>query len=197
MNWIDIIILIIVGLSVIKGLREGLIKQLFFFVGIYIAIFASGHLTPFLENKLIHLLDVSPKMAHTIGMALSFIVILVLVSWLGRLISKSVSHTPLAIFNRLGGAFLGFIIPITILSYIFLFIDSIVFPSFTPFQKGKTEKEQIDIRQESRFYYPIKKVVPTFIAPYLLEKERELIEKNTDNAINGNKQYTSLTNRTR
>ncbi|KGN98122.1 hypothetical protein HQ36_04205 [Porphyromonas gingivicanis] len=187
MSWIDISILVIVGLSAIKGLREGLVKQMAFFLGIYVGIFASSYLTTFLEGKLISLLDISLKTAHSVGMAISFIVILLFVSWVGRLVGKAISRTPLAIFNRLGGFFFGLIIPLTILSYLFLFIDSIVFPTFSLFERDKEEQSTIDIRQESRFYYPVKNIVPTFIAPYLLDKEREIIEKNNDNTINENK----------
>ncbi len=187
MNWIDISILVIIGFSAIKGIREGLIRQVAFFVAIYVGIFASGYLTAFVEKGLVDFLSISPKSAHTVGLALSFVLILVFVSWIGRLLSKAISPTPLALFNRLGGLLLGILIPLTVLSYLFLFIDSIVFPENPSLIHAQKREEKTDIRHKSLFYDPIKRIVPTFITPRLLDKEKELMEKYNDSTINENK----------
>lgn len=190
MNWIDIVLLLIVGFSAIKGLRDGLIKQASGLLAIIVAIFASGYITTIVEKILTQIVHLSPQMGHIVGLALSFLLIIGAISLAGYLVSKFVSHTPLAIFNRIGGLTIGLIAPLIVLSYLFLFIDSVTLPRLLLRQMVEKEGEQPtpDIREESYFYYPIKSIVPTFIAPRLLEKEDELRENYNDNSINERKQ---------
>ncbi len=175
MNWLDIIILCIVLFSAIKGLWDGLIKQAFLLIGLVVAIFCTRYLTPNVESIFNQYVHLSEQTSHIVSLGLTFILILITVGLIGLLVDKFVSHTPLAIFNRLGGFLLGIIIPVILLSYIFIFIESI-YPTPTSLTNGDNNQSN-DIRVESKLYTTVKSVVPTFIAPHLLYKGKELREE--------------------
>ena len=191
MNWLDIAIIIIVGLSLFKGFSKGLIHQAAFFVAILLGIAVSGVVADWLGGALSFLLKLSDKMANSVAIALSFLLILGAVYLASKIITKILNATPLGIFNKLLGALVGGLMSLAILGYIFVFVDSVFIPAATLTKKlsstlesttrpkGEREapKEEKDIRKESALYYPVKNFVPTILAPRLLHKENELIEQ--------------------
>ena len=52
MNWLDIVILIILAISVFMGLKTGLIKMVISLAGLILAIFLAGRLYLSLANHL-------------------------------------------------------------------------------------------------------------------------------------------------
>ena len=184
MNWLDIAIIVIVGLSLFKGFSKGLIHQAAFFVAIVVGIAVSGVVADWL-------LKLSDKIANSVAIALSFLLILGAVYLASKIITKILNATPLGIFNKLLGGLVGGLISLAILGYIFVFVDSIFIPAATltkklsstlesttrPKEERKAPKEEKDIRKESALYYPVKNFVPTILAPRLLDKENDLIEQ--------------------
>lgn len=158
MNWIDLCLLSIIGLSVLKGYRSGLIRQATALAAIVIAGFLCGKLSGLFEYWIISSFEVQPRTVRFISIIFSFAGILTAVRYTGSLMHRSVKHTPLALFNRLAGAILAPTIALLLLSYLFVFIDTI-FPIAPP----KTE-EQPNVRTSSRLYLPVRTLVPTLLA---------------------------------
>ena len=104
MNWLDIAIIIIVGLSLFKGFSKGLIHQAAFFVAILLGIAVSGVVADWLGGALSFLLKLSDKIANSVAIALSFLLILGAVYLASKIITKILNATPLGIFNKLLGA---------------------------------------------------------------------------------------------
>lgn len=202
MNWIDLGIIIIVGLCLFKGFRKGLIHQAAFLFAIIVGIAMSGFVADWLGKMLATLLEMKEKTANSVAVALSFFVILGVVYLASWLITKFLNKTPLGIFNKLFGAALGGILALAILGYLFVFVDSIFLPishasnvisstlnGASPHTKTQNNVEKAkDIRQESSFYYPVKTFVPTILAPRLLHKESELVEKSANDKEELNEQ---------
>ncbi len=128
MNWIDLGIIIIVGLCLFKGFRKGLIHQAAFLFAIIVGIAMSGFVADWLGKMLATLLEMKEKTANSVAVALSFFVILGVVYLASWLITKFLNKTPLGIFNKLFGAALGGILALAILGYLFVFVDSIFLP---------------------------------------------------------------------
>lgn len=191
MNWLDIAIIIIVGLSLFKGFSKGFIHQAAFFVAIVVGIAVSGVVASWLGSAFSSLLKLSDKTSNSVAIALSFLLILGAVYLASKIITKILNATPLGIFNKLLGALVGGLMSLAILGYIFVFVDSVFIPAATLTQKlsnalepptlskeeGEAAEEEKDIRKESALYCPVKNFVPTILVPRLLDKENELIEQ--------------------
>lgn len=191
MNWLDIAIIIIVGLSLFKGFSKGFIHQAAFFVAIVVGIAVSGVVASWLGSAFSSLLKLSDKTSNSVAIALSFLLILGAVYLASKIITKILNATPLGIFNKLLGAMVGGLMSLAILGYIFVFVDSVFIPAATLTQKlsnalepptlskeeGEAAEEEKDIRKESALYCPVKNFVPTILVPRLLDKENELIEQ--------------------
>ncbi len=104
MSWLDIVIIIIIGISVFNGLRTGLIKMLFTLAGIFLGIFLAGRFADDFAGVLTFIPDDWSKIA-------AFAIILVavmIVAWiLGTVLSKLISLVLLGWVNRIAGAVLG------------------------------------------------------------------------------------------
>ncbi len=117
---IDIAYLIVIGISIIKGLRKGLIVALFSFVAFIAGLAAALKLSVVVAAKLA--LHVNPVFKWL--PFISFIIIFILVSFavklVGRVIQKSVETIMLGWINRFGGMLL-FATLYTFIFSIFLF----------------------------------------------------------------------------
>jgi len=107
MNWLDIVIIIVIALSVFNGLRSGLIKMLFSVAGIIVGIVLAGRFADDFAGVLTFIPDDWSKIA-------AFAIILVavmIVAWiLGTVLSKLISLVLLGWVNRIAGAVLGLFI---------------------------------------------------------------------------------------
>ncbi len=176
MNWLDIAIIIIVGLSLFKGFSKGLIHQAAFFVAILLGIAVSGVVADWLGGALSFLLKLSDKIANSVAIALSFLLILGAVYLASEILTTILNATPLGIFNRLLGGLVGGLTSLAVLGYIFVFVDSVFIPAATLTKKlsnalespslSKEEREaaeeEKDIRKESALYYPVKTLSQLF-----------------------------------
>lgn len=106
MNWLDIVMLVIVGLSVFTGLKNGLIKTVFSLVGMIIGIFIAGSY----YKELAGVLTFIPN--EDIAGAVAFIIIMgvvaLIANLLGLIVKKIVHSVMLGWADHLGGAVAGF-----------------------------------------------------------------------------------------
>lgn len=107
MNWIDGISLGVMGLLMALGAWSGLIKAIFRLLSVVCASFGAWYFTQDLANITSKLIDLSPNVLSFISGIVLFIVILLIVLWIGNFISKVIALTPMGLFDRLAGAFLG------------------------------------------------------------------------------------------
>ena len=107
MNWLDIVIIVVIAISVFNGLRSGLIKMLFSVAGIIVGIVLAGRFADDFAGVLTFIPDDWSKIA-------AFAIILVavmIVAWiLGTVLSKLISLVLLGWVNRLAGAVLGVVV---------------------------------------------------------------------------------------
>lgn len=190
MNGLDLAIMVLLAISLYKGVREGFIRQFSLLVAIVLGFMCASSLALYTQPFLVSAFRLSLKQAHTVSLGLSFVLILILVFFVGRLLTKIISVTPLGILNRLLGMAVAALIMCTILGYLFIFVDTIFLPITTtvaqvqervaefngqkPVMVTMPLKSVEDIRNQSKLYYPIKHFVPTILTPSLLHKEGEL-----------------------
>ncbi|MFC2024739.1 CvpA family protein [Chloroflexota bacterium] len=108
MSWLDIVLIIAIGLTTFIGLRKGIIKMALTLGGLVLGIFLAGrYYLPFSEQLTI---ISSPTWAKVAAFAVIFIGVMVVAAMLARLLEKAASAIMLGWANRLVGAILGFLV---------------------------------------------------------------------------------------
>jgi len=163
MNWLDIVILIILGGGFIKGLCDGLVKQFIGLVALVLAFIFSGMFAKVIRNVVEVLwqweFSFSPATMNVIYYILAFAIILFVFGLLAELIHKVINYTPVGVLNRLGGAAFGFIIWLLCLSFVLNLmavfdVESKIIPEET--------------QEKSIAYTPVKMTLPV-VYPYIRE----------------------------
>jgi membrane protein required for colicin V production len=119
MNPFDILILVILGYSLVRGLFRGLVKEISSIIGVFGGFYAAytyyGVLAKFLAG-LIH--DVS--YLNIVSFLIVFCCVLIIVSVLGIIIKYLLNIAFLGWVDRIGGLVFGFIKAILIVSVLFI-----------------------------------------------------------------------------
>ena len=170
MNWLDLLIAVIVGVGLIKGLFDGLIKQVVSVVSFILAIFFAGKTAKPLCDFLVSFEPVtnivSPQVITVICYILAFVLIIVIFRWLGRLLDKAI-ESPVSCLNHALGGILG--------AFLSLLLSSLVLNVLTIVDSdSKVIKEHT--KNESALFYKVEGIV-TFISPFI--KEAHKIKKDS------------------
>jgi len=108
MNWLDIVLIVAIGIAAFIGLRKGIIKAALTLAGLIVGIVLAGrYYIPFSERLT---LISSPTWAKVAAFAIIFIGIMVLATLLARLLERAASAMMLGWVNRLVGGILGFVV---------------------------------------------------------------------------------------
>jgi len=189
MNWLDLAIVIVLAVGLIKGLFDGLVKQVVSLASFILAIFLGGKTAQPLRDFLIKYDSitqvVSPQIITAVCYILAFIVIIFIFNKLAKLL-KSVMASSVSCLNHIAGGFLGCLVSLLLLSLLFN-----VLTVFDP--ESKTLKLQT--KQESAFFYKVEAIIP-LISPYIKDvkkNEENLPEPVKDNQREENNQaYVSV-----
>jgi membrane protein required for colicin V production len=108
MNWLDLVLLLILGVSVLTSLRKGLSREVIGLVSVVAALLlavwlygtAGGFVAPYVS---------SPGIAHFIGFALVFAAVLLLGGLVSFVVGRFLRVTGLSIFDHLLGAVFGLV----------------------------------------------------------------------------------------
>ena len=165
MNWLDIVILILLGIGLIKGIYDGIIKQVVSLFALIVGIYLCSGVAGWLQGYLA-LLDWFPQQATVItSYILGFVLIVGIIIMAGSIVNRVIDATPLSVFNHLLGGLLGFLLMVLFLSLIFNLIEQM---------DTKAAILSQEIKVESRLYYYIKSIVSDFL-PGNLFKMKDLM----------------------
>ncbi len=116
MNWLDIVLLVILGVSAFGGLTQGLIKAGLSLAGIIVGVILAGNF----YEPLSGLLSFIPNedIADIAAFILILVGVMVVANILARLLKFAVSVVLLGWVNRLGGAVFGLVLGAIFLSAI-------------------------------------------------------------------------------
>ncbi len=164
MNYIDIILGILLIWGLITGLNKGLFSSLAsliaLVVGIYIAVHFSHIIGGYVE-RFVNWPEGAMKLA---AFALTFVLVVILVSLAGKLLTKIADYAALGIINKiLGGAF-GILKMAFIASVVIIFLEAI-------------NRNITIIKQEtlnaSLLYTPVRKLAPMVLPTVLKETPKD------------------------
>ena len=153
MNWLDITILCLCGIGLIKGLFDGMIKQIVSLCALIIGLYLCSGVANWLCDNLIQLTWFPENAVKPVSYFLGFVLIVGIILLAGNIINRLIDATPLSIINHLIGGFLGFVLMILFISLIFNLLEmfdsaSVILPQ--------------EIKVESRFYDMIRNIIPFF-----------------------------------
>ncbi len=169
MNTIDIVLGVILLFGLIRGLMKGFFIELASLIALIAGIYIAVHFSYILKDFLLPYISWEEKYLQLLAFALTFIIVVIFISLLGRLLTKFSSLIALGLVNKLLGAIFGFLKMAFLLSIVILFFENIN-------RDGAIiEPEQIEM---SVLYGPLENFVPILL-PSVLEfaHENGIIEK--------------------
>lgn len=168
MSVIDIIIAALLLFGFIKGLLKGLFGEVASLVALVAGIYGSIHFSYFIKDQLVNHVSWEPRYISLASFGITFIIIVVSISLLGKILTKIADFAALGLINKILGGCFGALKIGLIMSVGLLFFDKLN----TTF--SIVGEEEI---KESILFEPIKKVVPS-IFPDLIKG----LDSTVDNA---------------
>lgn len=106
MHYLDLVLILVIGFFIVKGLFKGFVNEALGLAGYVIAIIVVANTRGPLSNLISHVFGISKVAALLAAMICSFIVIMLTISITSRLITKAAKKLHLSLMNRIaGGAF--------------------------------------------------------------------------------------------
>ncbi len=163
MTVLDIALAVVLGFGLTRGFFNGLFVEVASLValvaGVYGAVHFSGYTATFLENRV----DWDEKTINIAAFTITFIVIVLVISLLGKALTKIADFASLGIVNKILGAVFGVLKWAVIASIVLIIFDSA--NKTIPFVSQKA----ID---DSKLYEPVKSIAP-MVLPGLLQLKQE------------------------
>lgn len=151
MNWIDFVIIALLGFGLIKGFADGLIVEIAELAALVLGVWGAIHFSGWTADKLTGWFDIQASWLGIMAFAITFMVIVIGVNLLGRLLDSVLKAVALGFVIRLLGAVFGVVKTALILSVVFVFLNTVnERRSFLPYSTI----------ERSYLYNPIADIVP-------------------------------------
>ena len=151
MNYIDLIIIVLLVFGLARGFIDGFIKELASLLALILGIWGAIKFSSFTAERLADYFDMTGKYVAITSFLITFIIIVIIIHFIGIAIDRLVDTLSLGFLNRLLGLAFGVIKTAIILSVIFVVLNAIdAKHHFLP-------REAI---QHSRLYNPIADIAP-------------------------------------
>lgn len=125
MNYIDIVILVLLGIFGIGGLRKGIITEAATLLGLGVGLYGAFHFSDFTADKLVQWVEINPKYLNVISFVVTFLVLAIVVNLLGRLVKKLVQAINLGFIDKLGGFIIGMAKGVLICSLVVMLLNAL------------------------------------------------------------------------
>lgn len=157
MSWFDLVVVILILVTLVKGFFSGLVMQIASLAGIVLGAIFAGQLSAFIAPRLIEYVGGSPHIIGPLSYIIAFILIIVALFFAGKLIESFVDALKMTFLNRLAGAVFCCV------KWVVLF--SILLNLLVEFDQNKVIIKE-DVRENSQIYPYIAEISRTVI-PYL------------------------------
>ncbi|MDR5591243.1 CvpA family protein [Christiangramia sp. SM2212] len=167
MNTVDIILSLVLLYGLVRGFFRGLLAELASLIGIVAGIYGAVHFSHFLGEFLSEIVDWKMQYINLISFAITFVLIVFLISLAGKMLTKIAAFAALGIVNKLLGGVFGLIKSAFVASVIIMFF--------------KATNERIEIVEdktldESILYQPVASIAPIILPSIIKQvKERDLL----------------------
>lgn len=152
MNWLDITLLCLAGIGLVKGLFDGVIKQVVSLIALLVAIFFCGKVAIGLRAYIVALGWFPAEGVTIVSYIAAFLLIVGALALVGEVLHRVIDITPLGILNHLAGGIFGLLVMLLFVSLSLNLLELI--------DKGSVLISH-EAKVESRFYYSIKQIIAT------------------------------------
>ena len=126
MNFIDYIILILAVAFIIDGYRNGIIISLASIAALILGIYIAVHFSNYLDATLIEHVNPSKKWLPILSFCITFLLVVIAIIVVAKLMEKLVDVVGMGFLNHLGGAALGLVKGIILVSILLFIATSFV-----------------------------------------------------------------------
>jgi membrane protein required for colicin V production len=151
MNWIDATIVIILIISMVMGFINGFVKEIASLAALILGIWGAIKFSSFTAAKLYDMFDMTGKYVGIVAFIITFLIIVVVIHFIGLIVDKLMKAVALGFINKLLGIAFGFLKSVLIMSVIFLVLNTI--DQHRPFLPK-------DTIERSMLYSPISDIAP-------------------------------------
>lgn len=168
MNTVDIILSLVLLYGLVRGFFRGFLTELASLIGIVAGIYGAIHFSHFLGDILARYVEWKVQYINLISFAITFVLIVFLVSLAGKMLTKIAAFAALGIVNKLLGGVFGFIKSAFVASVIIMFF--------------KSTNERIEIiedktLEDSILYHYVEGIAPIVLPSIIKQvKERDLLD---------------------
>lgn len=163
MNWLDITLLCLAGIGFVKGLFDGVIKQVVSLIALLVGVFFCTKAAVWVKGYIVALGWLPEEGVTVLSYLAGFLLIVGIVLLAGEILHRVIGVTPLSILNHIGGGLLGVCFMMAFLSLIVNGLEMVDRGSVLIPRQAKVE---------SRFYHTVKEIIPTvYFHKLISEKE--------------------------
>ena len=167
MNFIDIVLIIPLAWFAYKGFNKGFIIELAGLIALLLGIYMATHFSHLTAGYLRDDLKWESEYLEVISFTITFLLVVVLVIFFGKTLSRLIKALQLNLFNKIAGSVfsvlkVGFIISVLIM----------IITNFHMEDKLLTSEQ----RNNSFLYEPVKSIAPT-VFPMIEEQDMNFLEK--------------------
>lgn len=163
MTIFDIVLVTFLIISFVGGFIKGLFSEIASLVAVVAGIFCSIHFSYYTEDFLREsILDWNDKTNKIVAYIATFLFIVLVVIFIGKILTKLADITALGLVNKILGGFFSVLKLALIFSVIFFFLDRL--KTKIPFLSQVTIEKSV-------LYEPIKSIVPTLFPSLVYEDE--------------------------
>ncbi|KAA6350806.1 hypothetical protein EZS27_001794 [termite gut metagenome] len=170
MTVIDIVVLVCIIVGGIIGLKKGLVWQVATILGLILGFTIAKHLYAYIAEKYVSSITNSLTIAQIIAFIAIWLIVPIVFSLAGALLTKIINAASLGCFNRSLGAVLG------VIKYMFLI--GVMIHILDRFDSGNHIISQ-NKKDTSAFYYPLK-TFTGMIFPAIKELKQKTIFEQQD-----------------
>jgi len=125
MNFLDFLIFAFVALFMIQGFRKGFIISLATFIALALGIYIAVHFSNLLDSLLLENINPSRTWLPILSFTFTFLLVVIGVVLIAKVMEKIVDVIGIGFLNQLGGALLGFIKGVLLVSILLFILTSI------------------------------------------------------------------------
>lgn len=148
MGFLDIVLGVLLAFALYKGIRNGLFVELASLVSLILGIYVAVKFSSFMKDFIGSFVKWNPNTIQVIAFVLTFILVVIGISLLGKFLTGVADFAFLGWLNKLGGGFFRVLKTILIIGIVFKVFEKINYHNFL------AKKETLD---KSIFYNPIQK----------------------------------------
>ncbi len=179
MSVLDIILIALLGFGLIRGFFKGFFVEIASLVALIAGVYGAIHFSYFVAEFLQSKTQWSEQTINISAFAITFVIIIFMISLAGKALTKLASFAMLGIVNKLLGGVFG-TLKMALIASVLLLVASKINGNI-PF----LDEKELD---NSILYNPVKSLAP-MIYPYVIKAENEE-DKNENDELNRNNEST-------